>query len=57
VTSLTSLPSLAFGFSCCIKGGAFTIVQNKRYNINNIAKLTCSKDPFENIHEKVSKYK
>jgi hypothetical protein len=57
VTSLTSLASLAFGSSCCIKVGAFTIVENKRYNVSNITKFTCSKDPFENIHEKGSKYK
>jgi hypothetical protein len=30
-----------------------TIVENKRYNVSNIAKLTCSKAHFENIHENV----
>jgi hypothetical protein len=35
------------------KIGAPPIVENKRYNVRNIAKLTCSKVPFENIHENV----
>jgi hypothetical protein len=54
---VTSLASLAFGSSCCIKVGALTIVENKRYNVSNITKPTRSKDPFKNIREKGSKYK
>jgi hypothetical protein len=50
---VTSLASLVFGPSCCIKVWGPTIVENKRYNVSNIAKLTCSKGPFENIHENV----
>jgi hypothetical protein len=36
-----------------MKVEALTIVENKIYNVSNIAKNTCSKGPFENIHENV----
>jgi hypothetical protein len=40
---MASLASLAFGSSCCIKVGAPIIMENKRYNVSNIVKLTGSK--------------
>ncbi len=44
---------IGFWFFMLHKSWDPTIMENKRYHVCNIAKITCSKGPFENIHENV----